>query len=152
MESHHGNTKDISVYGQEFTATTYKLAKMNLAVRGLLANLGDVPADTFFKDQHPDLKADYIMALPSAAARSYPRSLTADRPTGRINPPFNLNDWRGPDELVHDSRWNGYETPRTGNANYAWILHMVSKLSEDILALVGGKFGWTPLLNPKFVS
>ena len=73
VESHHGNTKDISVYGQEFTATTYKLAKMNLAVRGLSANLGEVPADTFFKDQHPDLKADYIMA----------------------NPPFNLKDWRG---------------------------------------------------------
>ena len=112
VESHHGNTKDISVYGQEFTATTYKLAKMNLAVRGLSANLGEVPADTFFKDQHPDLKADYIMA----------------------NPPFNLKDWRGPDELVHDGRWNGYDTPPTGNANYAWILHMVSKLSENGVA------------------
>jgi len=112
VESHHGSKKDISVYGQEFTATTYKLAKMNLAVRGLSANLGEVPADTFFKDQHPDLKADYIMA----------------------NPPFNLKDWRGPDELVHDGRWNGYETPPTGNANYAWILHMVSKLSEHGVA------------------
>ena len=112
VESHHGNTKDISVYGQEFTSTTYKLAKMNLAVRGLSANLGDVPADTFFKDQHPDLKADTIMA----------------------NPPFNLKDWRGPDELVHDGRWSGYDTPPTGNANYAWILHMVSKLSEHGVA------------------
>lgn len=112
VESHHGNTKDIGVYGQEFTATTYKLAKMNLAVRGLSANLGEVPADTFFKDQHPDLKADYIMA----------------------NPPFNLKDWRAADELVHDGRWNGYETPPTGNANYAWILHMVSKLSENGVA------------------
>jgi type I restriction enzyme M protein len=112
VESHHGSKKDISVYGQEFTATTYKLAKMNLAVRGLSANLGNVPADTFFKDQHPDLKADYIMA----------------------NPPFNLKDWRGPDELVHDGRWNGYDTPPTGNANYAWILHMVSKLSEHGVA------------------
>ncbi len=112
VQSHHGNTKDISVYGQEFTATTYKLAKMNLAVRGLSANLGEVPADTFFKDQHPDLKADYIMA----------------------NPPFNLKDWRGADELVHDSRWSGYETPPTGNANYAWILHMISKLSENGVA------------------
>ena len=112
VESHHGNTKDISVYGQELTATTYKLAKMNLAVRGLSANLGEVPADTFFKDQHPDLKADYIMA----------------------NPPFNLKDWRAADELVHDGRWNGYETPPTGNANYAWILHMVSKLSEHGVA------------------
>jgi type I restriction enzyme M protein len=112
VRSHHGNTKDISVYGQEYTSTTYKLAKMNLAVRGLSANLGEVPADTFFKDQHPDLKADYIMA----------------------NPPFNLKDWRGPDELVHDPRWSGYETPPTGNANYAWILHMVSKLSEKGIA------------------
>jgi type I restriction enzyme M protein len=112
VQSHHGNTKDISVYGQEFTSTTYKLAKMNLAVRGLSANLGEVPADTFFKDQHPDLKADYIMA----------------------NPPFNLKEWRAGDELVHDSRWSGYETPPTGNANYAWILHMVSKLSEKGVA------------------
>ncbi len=112
VESHHGSKKDISVYGQESAATTYKLAKMNLAVRGLSANLGEVPADTFFKDQHPDLKADYIMA----------------------NPPFNLKDWRGPDELVHDGRWNGYDTPPTGNANYAWILHMVSKLSENGVA------------------
>jgi type I restriction enzyme M protein len=112
VQSHHGNTKDISVYGQEFTATTYKLAKMNLAVRGLSANLGDVPADSFFKDQHPDLKADYIMA----------------------NPPFNMKDWRAADELTKDSRWDGYETPPTGNANYAWILHMVSKLSANGVA------------------
>ena len=112
VQSHHGNTKDISVYGQEFTSTTYKLAKMNLAVRGLSANLGEVPADTFFKDQHPDLKADYIMA----------------------NPPFNLKEWRATDELTSDPRWSGYETPPTGNANYAWILHMVSKLSEHGVA------------------
>ena len=64
IESHHGNTKDISIYGQEQTSTTYKLAKMNLAIRGISANLGEVPADTFFKDQHPDLKADFIMANP----------------------------------------------------------------------------------------
>lgn len=108
VQSHHGNTKDISIYGQEYTGTTYKLAKMNLAIRGISGNLGEVPADTFFKDQHPDLKADYIMA----------------------NPPFNLKEWRAANELTHDSRWSGYETPPTGNANYAWILHMVSKLSE----------------------
>lgn len=112
VKSHHGNTKDISVYGQEYTATTYKLAKMNLAVRGLSANLGEVPADSFFKDQHPDLKADYIMA----------------------NPPFNMKDWRSSDELTKDARWDGYETPPTGNANYAWILHMVSKLSTNGVA------------------
>ncbi len=109
VESHHGNTKDISIYGQEYTATTYKLAKMNLAIRGIAGNLGDVPADTFFKDQHQDLKADYILA----------------------NPPFNQKDWRGADELTTDGRWNGYEVPPTGNANYAWIMHMVSKLSEN---------------------
>jgi type I restriction enzyme M protein len=112
VQSHHGNTKDISVYGQEYTATTFKLAKMNLAVRGINANLGDVPADSFFKDQHADLKADYIMA----------------------NPPFNMKDWRGADELVNDPRWSGYETPPTGNANYAWILHMLSKLSQHGVA------------------
>ncbi|MEL6676566.1 MAG: class I SAM-dependent DNA methyltransferase [Bacteroidota bacterium] len=108
VKSHQGNTKDISIYGQEFTATTYKLAKMNLAIRGISANLGEVPANTFFKDQHPDLKADYIMA----------------------NPPFNQKQWREKNELEDDARWSGYLTPPTGNANYAWILHMLSKLSE----------------------
>lgn len=108
VQSHDGNSKDISIYGQENTSTTYKLAKMNLAVRGISGNLGDVAGDTFFKDQHPDLKADYIMA----------------------NPPFNQKDWRGKDELVDDPRWAGYDTPPTGNANYGWILHMISKLSQ----------------------
>ena len=112
IENHQGSKKDISVYGQEQTATTYKLAKMNLAIRGISANLGDVPADTFFKDQHPDLKADFIIA----------------------NPPFNLKEWRGPDELTNDPRWAGYETPPTGNANYGWILHMISKLSDNGVA------------------
>lgn len=112
VENHQGNTKDISIYGQEQTGTTYKLAKMNLAIRGIAGNLGDVPADTFFKDQHEDLKADFIMA----------------------NPPFNLKKWRGPDELTNDPRWSGYEVPPTGNANYAWILHMISKLSENGVA------------------
>lgn len=108
IESHHGNTKDVSIYGQEYTSTTYKLAKMNLAIRGISSNLGDVAANTFLKDQHPTLKADFIMA----------------------NPPFNQKDWRASDELVDDPRWAGYTTPPTGNANYAWILHMISKLSE----------------------
>jgi type I restriction enzyme M protein len=112
VESHQGNKKDISIYGQELTATTYKLAKMNLAIRGIAGNLGDVPADTFFKDQHPDLKADFIMA----------------------NPPFNLKQWRAENELTDDPRWSGYEVPPTGNANYAWILHMISKLSENGVA------------------
>lgn len=112
VENHQGNKKDISIYGQEQTSTTYKLAKMNLAIRGIAANLGEVPADTFFKDQHEDLKADYVMA----------------------NPPFNLKVWRGDTELVDDPRWSGYEVPPTGNANYGWILHMVSKLSENGVA------------------
>ena len=64
IESHHGNKKELSIYGQENTATTYKLAKMNLAIRGISANLGDIPENTFFRDQHKDLKADYIMANP----------------------------------------------------------------------------------------
>lgn len=112
IDSHNGNKKDISIYGQEYTATTYKLAKMNLAIRGISANMGAVPADTFGKDQHPDLKADFIMA----------------------NPPFNQKDWRADSELIDDARWRGYEVPPTGNANYAWILNMVSKLSENGVA------------------
>lgn len=108
IDSHKGNRKDISIYGQEYTNTTYKLAKMNLAVRGISANLGDIAADTFFKDQHPDLKADYIMA----------------------NPPFNQKQWRADNELTDDPRWAGFDVPPTGNANYAWIMHMISKLSE----------------------
>jgi type I restriction enzyme M protein len=109
VNSHNGNQKDISIYGQEYTGTTYKLAKMNLAIRGISGNMGDVAADTFFKDQHPDLKADYIMA----------------------NPPFNQKDWRAANELTKDPRWAGYTIPPTGNANYAWILHMIAKLSEN---------------------
>jgi type I restriction enzyme M protein len=112
IQAHHGNTKDVSIYGQEYTATTYKLAKMNLAIRGISANLGDMPENTFFRDQHKDLKADYIMA----------------------NPPFNQKQWRADNELVNDPRWMGYEVPPTGNANYAWILNIVSKLSENGVA------------------
>ncbi|MEE9374830.1 MAG: class I SAM-dependent DNA methyltransferase, partial [Rhizobiaceae bacterium] len=112
IKQHQGNTKDVSIYGQEGTNATYKLGKMNLAIRGISANLGAVADDTFSKDQHQDLKADYIMA----------------------NPPFNLKDWRADDELTDDPRWSGYTTPPTSNANYAWILHMVSKLSENGVA------------------
>ncbi|MEZ9267650.1 N-6 DNA methylase [Vibrio splendidus] len=112
IENHQGNTKDISVYGQEYTGATYKLAKMNLAIRGISANLGAAAKDTFANDQHETLKADFIMA----------------------NPPFNQKDWRASDELTDDHRWDGYETPQTGNANYGWILHMVSKLSENGVA------------------
>lgn len=112
IESHHGSKKEVSIYGQEYTATTYKLAKMNLAIRGISANLGEVPADTFGRDQHPDLKADFIMA----------------------NPPFNQKDWRADNELLDDARWRGYEVPPKSNANYGWILNMVSKLSENGIA------------------
>ncbi|MEY3500849.1 MAG: hypothetical protein RL308_2518 [Bacteroidota bacterium] len=112
IEAHNGNKREVSIYGQEYTATTYKLAKMNLAIRGIAANLGDVPADTFGKDQHPDLKADFIMA----------------------NPPFNQKDWRAANELTDDPRWKGYDVPPTSNANYAWILNMVAKLSENGVA------------------
>lgn len=112
IESHSGNKHEVSIYGQEYTKTTYKLAKMNLAIRGISANLGDKEADTFGDDQHKDLKADFIMA----------------------NPPFNLSDWRGVNELVSDPRWHGYDVPPKSNANYAWILNMVSKLSENGVA------------------
>src|SRR5574344_1267424 len=112
IEHHHGNKRDISVYGQEYTNTTYKLAKMNLAIRGIASNLGELAADTFHNDQHKDLKADFIMA----------------------NPPFNQKDWRAENELKDDPRWRGYETPPTSNANYAWILNIASKLSTNGVA------------------
>ncbi|MBN8566874.1 MAG: N-6 DNA methylase [Flavobacteriales bacterium] len=112
IEAHHGNKKEVSIYGQEYTKTTYKLAKMNLAIRGISANLGEKDADTFADDQHKDLKADYIMA----------------------NPPFNQKDWRGVNELLDDPRWRGYDVPPKSNANYGWILNMVSKLSENGIA------------------
>jgi type I restriction enzyme M protein len=112
IEAHNGDKKAISIYGQEYTSTTYKLAKMNLAIRGIAANLGEVPADTFAKDQHKDLKADFIMA----------------------NPPFNQKDWRGADELIDDPRWKGYDVPPKSNANYGWILNMASKLSQNGVA------------------
>ena len=109
IEAHHGNKRDISVYGQEYTNTTYKLAKMNLAIRGIACNLGEMAADTFHNDQHKDLKADFIMA----------------------NPPFNQKAWRAENELKDDPRWAGYDVPPTSNANYGWILNIVSKLSSN---------------------
>lgn len=112
IEAHKGNKQNVSIYGQEYTNTTYKLAKMNLAIRGIAANLGEQAADTFFKDQHSDLKADFIMA----------------------NPPFNQKDWRESEQLTDDARWQGYELPPTSNANYAWILNIVSKLSINGVA------------------
>lgn len=112
VEAHSGNKKNVSIYGQEYTNTTFKLAKMNLAIRGISANLGEMAANTFSNDQHKDLKADYIMA----------------------NPPFNQKSWRADDELTDDPRWDGYEVPPTSNANYGWILNIVSKLSQNGVA------------------
>ena len=109
VENHAGNSKDVSVYGQEGTTTTYKLAKMNLAIRGIPCDLGEKAANTFTNDLHNDLRADYIMA----------------------NPPFNQKAWRAENELVNDARWHGYSVPPTSNANYGWILHIVSKLSTN---------------------
>ena len=112
IESHNGNKKNVSIYGQEYTNTTYKLAKMNLAIRGISGNLGETAANTFTNDQHKDLKANFIMA----------------------NPPFNQKEWRADNELTDDPRWNGYEVPPTSNANYGWILNIASKLSQNGVA------------------
>jgi type I restriction enzyme M protein len=112
IEAHHGNQKEVSIYGQEYTNTTYKLAKMNLAIRGINGNLGEKAADSFADDQHKDLKADFILA----------------------NPPFNQKDWRAEHELTDDPRWMGYDVPPKSNANYAWILNMVAKLSQNGVA------------------
>lgn len=107
IEAHGGNTLNINVYGQESEPSTFRLAKMNLAVRGISSNLGEKPASTFTDDQHPDKNFNYIMA----------------------NPPFNLKSWRGSNELTDDVRWKGFQTPPESNANYAWILHMLNKLN-----------------------
>ena len=107
VESHSGNINDISVYGQDSNPTTWKMAQMNLAIRGIDADLGKFNADTFFNDCHPTLRADFIMA----------------------NPPFNLSDW-GADKLAGDVRWE-YGTPPAGNANFAWLQHMIHHLAEN---------------------
>jgi len=108
VERHHGNRAKISIIGQESKPDTWRLAKMNLAIRGISYNFGEKNASSFTEDQHPDIKVKYIMA----------------------NPPFNLKNWRGKDELKDDFRWKGYDVPPVANANYAWILHMLSKLDE----------------------
>jgi len=101
----HGNKDEISVYGQESNPTTWRLAHMNLAIHGIEANLGSQPADTFLRNLHPDLKADYILA----------------------NPPFNISDWSG--QLLRDDvRWR-FGAPPVGNANYAWIQHFIHHLA-----------------------
>ncbi|OME46854.1 N-6 DNA methylase [Paenibacillus odorifer] len=110
VEEHQGKLGDIAVYGQESNPTTWKLCKMNLAIRGLDSNLGEHHADTFHNDLHKNLKADYILA----------------------NPPFNISDWGGA-RLTEDARW-AYGIPPAGNANYAWIQHMVNKLAPSGVA------------------
>ena len=107
LQAHSGNRDKISVYGQESNADTWKMAKMNMAIRGIDANFGQFHADTFFNDLHKGLKADFIMA----------------------NPPFNLSNW-GQDKLTDDVRWK-YGTPPAGNANYAWIQHMIHHLAPN---------------------
>ena len=108
VEAHGGNKRSVSVYGQESDPDTYRLAKMNLAARGISYHLGDINASSFTKDQHPGLRSKYIMA----------------------NPPFNLQDWWTSDDLSDDIRWKGYGTPPASNANYAWILHMLYHLDQ----------------------
>ena len=112
IQAHSGKRGEIAVYGQESNADTWKMAKMNMAIRGIDADFGPYQADTFFNDLHKTLKADFIMA----------------------NPPFNQKQWRAENELVDDPRWNGYEVPPTSNANYGWILNIVSKLSQNGVA------------------
>ena len=103
VEEHSGRIGDIAIYGQELNETTWRLAKMNMAIRGIDADIRR--GDTFHEDKFPDLKADYIIA----------------------NPPFNISDW-GQETLQRDIRWK-YGTPPKGNANYAWIQHMIHHLS-----------------------
>ena len=110
VEQHDGRIGDISVYGQESNFTTWRLCKMNLAIRGVEGNIGPKNADTFHGDLHKDLKADYIIA----------------------NPPFNISDWGG-ERLRDDMRWK-YGTPPAGNANFAWVQHIAHHLAPRGLA------------------
>lgn len=107
VEERQGEIGDLSIYGQELNSTTWKLCKMNLAIRGLEGNIGDHHADTFHDDQHKTIKADYILA----------------------NPPFNISDWGG-DQLTDDVRWK-FGVPPAGNANFAWVQHMVYHLAPN---------------------
>ncbi len=107
IEAHGGKLGDVSIYGQEANPTTWRLAAMNLAIRGIDFNLGREPGDTFTRNQHPDLRADFILA----------------------NPPFNISDWwHG--SLEGDARWQ-YGDPPQGNANYAWLQHMLHHLKPS---------------------
>ncbi len=105
VDAHQYNRLNLSVYGQDSNPTTLKLCKMNLAIHGIDANVGEAAADTFFNNLHPTMKADFILA----------------------NPPFNLSDW-GADKLLGDVRWK-YGLPPSGNANFAWMQHMIHHMS-----------------------
>jgi type I restriction enzyme M protein len=105
VDAHGGRRDAVTVYGQESNATTWRMARMNLAIRGIEAKLGPQHADTFHRDLHPDLRADFVMA----------------------NPPFNISNWGG-ERLADDVRWK-YGTPPAGNANFAWLQHIVHHLS-----------------------
>lgn len=109
VDEHKGNRRNLSVYAQEYTDTTRRLAKMNLAIRGIAANFGMSAANTFLDDQHKDLKADFALE----------------------NPPFNQKDWREENQLLDDPRWDGYPVPPTSNANYGWLLNTLSKLGQN---------------------
>lgn len=110
VEDHQGRVDNLSIYGQEMNSTTWKLCKMNLAIRGLDANLGPHHDDTFHHDLHKTLKADFILA----------------------NPPFNISDWGG-NQLTDDVRWK-FGIPPAGNANYAWLQHMIYHLAPNGVA------------------
>lgn len=110
VRAHGGQRDEVSIYGQESNYTTWRLAQMNLAVRGIEADLGDRHADSFREDLHPDVRADFILA----------------------NPPFNISEWHG-DKLRNDPRWK-YGTPPEGNANFAWVQHMVHHLAPEGVA------------------
>ena len=114
VDEHKGNRLAVSIYGQELTDTTRRLAKMNLAIRGISANLGAEAANTFLNDQHKDLKADFALE----------------------NPPFNQKGWREANQLNDDPRWNGYPTPPASNANYGWLLNTLSKLGQNGVGVV----------------
>ncbi|MCC6627193.1 MAG: SAM-dependent DNA methyltransferase [Chloroflexi bacterium] len=110
VEAHGGRIGDIAVYGQESNPTTWRLCRMNLAIRGIDGNLGPRHADTFHDDRHKDLRADFILA----------------------NPPFNISDWGG-ERLREDARW-AYGAPPPGNANYAWVQHIIHHLAPTGVA------------------
>ena len=107
VENHQGRINELSIYGQEANANTWKLAQMNLAIHGIEGDLGQGAADTFYNNQHQSMRADYILA----------------------NPPFNMSDWGG-DKLAEDVRWQ-YGTPPEGNANFAWMQHMIYHLAPN---------------------